>query len=96
MIQNLAVCVHNLQSADLGCQPELCLELCFFWCKRNLRQLHRLNLRQCVTGSLAKLPQTVIVRMLRDAACVRRPQKSPRPAKLSSGSAKIEQWDRLD
>ena len=28
--------------------------------------------------------------------CVRRPQKSPRPAKLSSSSAEIEQWDRPD
>ena len=28
--------------------------------------------------------------------CVRRSQKSPRPAKLSSCSAEIEQWDRLD
>ena len=26
--------------------------------------------------------------------CVRRPQKSPRPAKLSSSSAEIEQWNR--
>ncbi len=28
--------------------------------------------------------------------CVRRPVKSPRPAKLSSHSAQIEQWDRPD
>ena len=68
MIQNLTVCVRNLQCAGLGCQPELCPKFCFLWSKRNLRQLHRLSLLQCVTGSLAKLPQTVIVRMLRDAA----------------------------
>ena len=28
--------------------------------------------------------------------CVRRSAKSPRPGKLSSGSAEIEQWDRPD
>ena len=28
--------------------------------------------------------------------CVRRSERSPRPAKLSSGSAEIEQWDRPD
>ena len=49
-------------------QPELCLKFRFLWCKRNLRQLHRLRLLQCVTSSPAKLPQTVIIRMLRDAA----------------------------
>ena len=68
MIQDLTVCVRNLQRAGLGCQPELCLELCFFWCKRNLRQLYRLSLLQCLAGSLTKLPQTVVVRMLRYAA----------------------------
>ena len=68
MIQNLTAGVRNIQCTGLGCQPELRLELCFFWRKRNLRQLHRLSLLQCGTSSLAKLPQTVIVRMLRDAA----------------------------
>ena len=43
-------------------------------------------------NKLAQWAQTVA--QCRD--CVRRSAKSPRPAKLGSGSAEIEQWDRPD
>ena len=46
--------------------------------------------------SAASTAMKKVYEMQNTSPCVRRSERSPRPAKLSSGSAEIEQWDRPD